>query len=60
MDWATPVATLLVGAGVVRELWKMRAELSCIKGEFVSFRTNVQRTLDDHEDRLRVQEDRDA
>lgn len=64
MDWITQIiqagVTLLVGAGVIRELWKMRGELSCIKGEFAQFRKQVVKTLDDHEDRIRIQEKQDG
>ena len=56
MEWLTPITTILVGGGVIRVLYLMRGELSCLKGEFISFRKNVQKDVDDHETRIRTLE----
>ncbi len=48
MNWELYIAagtqsfvTLLVGLGVWRELWKLRSELSFIKGQYSEFRKSV-------------------
>ncbi len=59
MEWISPLATLLVGGGIFTQLWGMRKELSCLKGEFSTFRQFVSKQLEDHEQRLRAQEKQD-
>ena len=53
MEFVQPLVTLLVGAGVIRELWAMRKELSNMKGQFSQFTVNVSRELHDHSTRIR-------
>lgn len=58
MDFVQPIVTLLVGAGVIRELWAMRKELSALKGQFAEFHISVSKDLHDHGTRIRKLEDK--
>lgn len=58
MEFVQPIVTLLVGAGVIRELWAMRKELSNMKGQFSQFTVSVSRELQDHGTRIRKLENK--
>lgn len=58
MDFIQPIVTLLVGAGVIRELWAMRKELSELKGKLGEFHLSVSKELHDHSTRIRKLENK--
>jgi hypothetical protein len=46
MELLQPLVTCLAAAGVIRAMWSIRGELSCVKSEFRTWRDAIEKRLE--------------